>query len=98
MNNTHVRKLVWECIATGKRSVIRPKKTWRDHHPWRGTRLEGLNPVVVAAAAFSSDFNVTFVFCIRSDVIQRFCILFLTRRSQGEERLTDMTISNFGLE
>ena len=33
MNNTHVRKLVCECIATGRRSVIRPKKTRRDQRP-----------------------------------------------------------------
>ena len=30
--------------------------------------------------------------------MQRFVFLFLTRRSQVEERLTDMSVSKFGLE
>jgi hypothetical protein len=83
MNNTHVRKLVCECIATGRWSVIRPKKTWRDQHPWRWNRYGGYI-LLLSALTLMSSFrlrnicvvyqkrcNTTFLFLISDKTVSR---------------------------
>ena len=92
MNNTHVRKLACECIATGRRSVIRRKKTRRDQRPWRWNRFGGFIPCCCCCCCFQQwlyylhSGSATFVLSSRSDVIQYFCVLISDKTvSRGRE-------------